>query len=644
MSHHHRHKHKGASPMRVHWEVVETVGSLAPSGREGHSADLINNSSVYTFGGLENGERVSKLLSFDLKTHRWLAQSDRSSIQMKERGEESSNTIDGEDMPELVTTETPLPRCYHDSWVVGHRLLCFGGEGSSSNADKETKEGFHNSSVFDDPATHRRTRRVCFDDVSLYDTLSHTWEVVKSGLAPLPRKGHTCTMVGKGTDAQVIVFGGEPSGKGAPMNDTHCVSVKSLLEGVAMWEKQRPLGDTPSPRHGHTAVAMVDIPHHNKHHHNSGKKDDGSGSNDGDQPYLVVFGGTGGGALLFNDVYTFGLVTKEWEMVQCDGVCPSPRYGHTASLVPKRHPVNGVYVGTGGNGTGGNGTGGNGTGGGGEKKQYYMGNFHPIMIVFGGVTRNGSELSFLRDMQILNMRTKTWSEVRTTHLYPSPRYGHSMVLLEAPFQAQEKTNDPYTSSNHVHVCKLLIFGGLNSRYCSNEIWSAEIQMMKSGRETWGDGFDDGIIGGMGSSNESPSKKRSTKRSVSGQEFEEVNRELMKERKLKILAEERLIAERKLKQQALEEINRLKSRVEQIEKDMMRTRREAELKVERVVQSGENDRRQLDVLRGELDEKGRLLGLMDLRGQIRVKQWQKRAADAEEKLEKLRSQLEREPYK
>jgi hypothetical protein len=632
----HHKKHKPTkTKLRVHWTTVESSGSLAPAGREGHSANVINN-LVYTFGGLENGARVSKLLSFDLTNHRWSTQADRletfnthntTANTTTTLGASSfNNAVDvGEtEALEPATTEPPLPRCYHDSWVVGHRMLSFGGEGSTSNADKETRDGFKNSNVFDDPATHRRTRRVCFDDVSLYNTLDHTWEVVKSGLAPLPRKGHTCTMVGEGTEASIVVFGGEPSGKGTPMNDTHCVSVGSLLEGVAMWEKQRPLGDTPSPRHGHTAVALVDS----------------STKTNPDQSYLVMFGGTGGGGLLFNDVCTFGLVTKEWENLTCDGLCPTARYGHTACMVPKRTAITPTHATATASTLSTSAT--FATPPTPTPQKYYRGAHHPIMVIFGGVTRNGSELNFCRDMQVLHMKTKTWSEVRTTHLYPSPRYGHAMVLLPTPFESKapleggRKTEEdsPYTSSNHVHVCKMLIFGGLNARYCSNEIWSAELQMMKTGRETWGDGFDDaGDGGGMhssSSSSSSPQQKRNRK-SVSGDEFEQVNRELMKERKLKILAEERLIAERKVKQLGLEEIARLKRTVSQARERMVQTTREADAKVARVKESGEEDRRQLDVLRNELDESRRLLSLMDLSGQVRVRAWQQRAEDAEEKL-------------
>ena len=100
----------------------------------------------------------------------------------------------------------------------------------------------------------------------------------------------------------------------------------------------------------------------------------------------------------------------------------------------------------------------------------------------------------------------------------------------------------------------------------------------------------------------------------------------------------MIAVRKQKQNGLAEIERLKAKVIRVEEDMVRTRKEANEKVERVRVSGEEDRKQLDALREELDESRRLLSLMDLSGQMRTKVWQQKAKDAEEKLEKIMSSL------
>ena len=83
---------------------------------------------------------------------------------------------------------------------------------------------------------------------------------------------------------------------------------------------------------------------------------------------------------------------------------------------------------------------------------------------------------------------------------------------------------------------------------------------------------------------------------------------------------------------MEKIARLQSQLERVEEDMVRTRKDADAKIERVRASGIEDRKQIDVLREELSESRRLLSLMDLSGQIRVRAWQQRAVEAEERLE------------
>ncbi len=376
-------------------------------------------------------------------------------------------------------------------------------------------------------------------------------------------------------------------------------------------------------------------------------------SNYAQQSQVIVFGGTGGGGLLFNDVFSYGLMTKTWEAVLCDGTSPAPRYGHTAQLIPGRKKGRHKHH---------------------HQQQqeaaapYRMGGASPLMVVFGGVTRTGSELTFCRDLQVLDFSTLTWSELRTTHLYPSARYGHAMVLLDDRFEpevdpvelayleeksgaggkdeaglkelelaaaAAAKKRAPYPKQNHVHVATLLVFGGLNQHYCSSEVWSAEIQMMRRGRDTWGDGFDGEMaaLGAVVNDNNSPSRRRRAP-DVPAAEFEEVNRALMLERKAKIRAEEALIAERKLKQDALAEVQRLKGSVEAAETTTAEVRREAQAQIERVRGDGEAERAQLERLRVELDESRHLLSMMDLQGSLRVRAWQEKAQAAERELARV----------
>ena len=85
----------------------------------------------------------------------------------------------------------------------------------------------------------------------------------------------------------------------------------------------------------------------------------------------------------------------------------------------------------------------------------------------------------------------------------------AMKELEMAAAAAAKKRAPYPKKNHVHVATLLVFGGLNKHYCSSEIWAAEIQMMRRGRDTWGDGFDSemAVLGAVVESNNVTRRRR-----------------------------------------------------------------------------------------------------------------------------------------
>ena len=42
--------------------------------------------------------------------------------------------------------------------------------------------------------------------------------------------------------------------------------------------------------------------------------------------------------------------------------------------------------------------------------------------------RDGLEASFSRDLHILHLKNRYWVQIKTSHLFPSPRYGHCLVL------------------------------------------------------------------------------------------------------------------------------------------------------------------------------------------------------------------------
>ena len=68
---------------------------------------------------------------------------------------------------------------------------------------------------------------------------------------------------------------------------------------------------------------------------------------------------------------------------------------------------------------------------------------------------------------------------------------------------------------------------------------------------------------------------------------------MLERKGKIRAEEALIAERKLKQDALAEVKRLQLQVEEAEAASAKAKEEAQAQVDRIRREGEAERAQLN---------------------------------------------------
>ncbi|KAF4691386.1 serine threonine-protein phosphatase [Perkinsus olseni] len=125
------------------------------------------------------------------------------------------------------------------------------------------------------------------------------------GQVPLPRFGHTCTLIG---GARVVLFGGATgdTGRYNITDDTYVLDVESN-----MWKRvdMRKDSSAPSPRAAHAAVCV-------------------------DHMQLVVFGGaTGGGSLSNDDLYLLDYRDEdrpEWVAIPVGkGPTPGKRYGHT---------------------------------------------------------------------------------------------------------------------------------------------------------------------------------------------------------------------------------------------------------------------------------------------------------------------------
>lgn len=119
-----------------------------------------------------------------------------------------------------------------------------------------------------------RVRRRCLDDLYCFDTDKGQWQVVKTSLAPLARKGHTTTRTTCNGKPVIMMLGGAPSGSNnlcpmtpfvLPASDTE------LLSGRVMWTSPDVTVDgdeLPATRFGHSCTP-VNTP----------------------EPHLLVFGG-----------------------------------------------------------------------------------------------------------------------------------------------------------------------------------------------------------------------------------------------------------------------------------------------------------------------------------------------------------------
>ena len=89
--------------------------------------------------------------------------------------------------------------------------------------------------------TSKLPRSACCDDLYCFDPQRRSWRRVPSGLAPLPRKGHSATVVG----TEVVVFGGAPSGGAAPLAELYVLDAAAVPTGRSMWAQPKVSGAVP---------------------------------------------------------------------------------------------------------------------------------------------------------------------------------------------------------------------------------------------------------------------------------------------------------------------------------------------------------------------------------------------------------------
>lgn len=320
------------------------------------------------------------------------------------------------------------------------------------------------------------------------------WEQREArGVAPSPRNGHACAVVGE----RLYVFGGGTSsedGDSCYLGDLFSLSFK---DGVLLWEGVEQNGDLPSAREGATLNAVdADL------YLFGGTEREGvypcaeglfvfqTGScvwlcreTTGEAPQaqsltgvvckeqkLVTFGGVLKGKAV-NDLHLLDLASMNWSVPETTGTTPLPRCDHASCVVGHR-----VYV----------------TGG------------------------SGSESLWFSDLHFLDVNTLAWEEVALQGPLPAPRdytaitslcnwylglFGgfngssddecfsdlHFLDLTEKSLSWQEVELAPCPPKRYGHSLavlgkRLVVFGGQDLEQELSDLWTLKVDVPMLGFE------------------------------------------------------------------------------------------------------------------------------------------------------------------
>ena len=215
------------------------------------------------------------------------------------------------------------------------------------------------------------------NDVHILDVPSQSWlELQPLGVSVAPRSGHAACAVG---NESLAVFGGwrqrecsEMLPCSELMNDLLFLQLAAATP--PRWELPPAGGVPPTPRRGHS---MTMLPHH------------------GERGALLVFGGVGanwaaaadasGDGVYLNDVHIFDVGNASWSVLRPEGWYPSPRAGHTATLIADGSRI----------------------------------------VIFGGL----NDQAVLADAHVLDTRRGIWWQLYASGEPPSPRHSHAAALV-----------------------------------------------------------------------------------------------------------------------------------------------------------------------------------------------------------------------
>lgn len=224
-------------------------------------------------------------------------------------------------------------------------------------------------------ARDREKAREVLDDPNRPDVKKvWRWKPVETGgLRPSPREGHTAVAV----EEYLVVFGG-------CFLDRECFSDVRVLDTVEdRWLAPVVSGVGPTPREGHTATLVADN--------------------------IYVFGGSSEQGYM-NDLYVLAVgeqsageqMRMAWGTVDVSGRAPPPREGHSATAVNER------------------------------------------IFVFGGFTEEG----YSNELYVLNVELMAWEKPPVAGTAPSGREGHAATLFKD---------------------RIIVFGGFMDGGCLNDV-------------------------------------------------------------------------------------------------------------------------------------------------------------------------------
>ena len=327
------------------WHKFETKGPVEPVARIGHTSCIING-KMYVFGGIVAGKRSNNLSILNLETRKW----------------EEVNTGKSKTKGDI-----PSGRSHHIAWVMANRYMVIQGgevEGPSMDVGYRWLLGEGIKNIGDDgklrekrkarlisngidndensklgpkvvekpqkqpPQMGKEMPPLCTDDTYLYDTYTFEWKKIETKMTPMPRRGHTVSVVNtkdtsitfpseemKNTNNNTseknlscnaeanslspqiaVVFGGYQPGLGYAeglldknidydkrehirnkgfLNEVWTICLDdAFLQGKGIWIKCFTNGMIPSPRYGHSAN-VVDIWKENKTLFKNSSKDKG---------------------------------------------------------------------------------------------------------------------------------------------------------------------------------------------------------------------------------------------------------------------------------------------------------------------------------------------------------------------------------